>query len=145
MAITTSMTTNFKVGLLNAEFDFSSDTAQVFKIALYTSDASLGAATTAYTTSGEVASGAGYTTAGATLVIATNPTSGGTVAYLDFSDVTWAAASFSARGALIYLANGTTNPAIATIDFGATVESSGGNFVVTFPIGDSANAIIRIS
>ena len=103
------MCTSFKVALLNGEMDFSSDTSQSFKIALYTSDATLNAETTAYSTTNEV-SGTGYTAGGNTLTIATNPTNdtSSTVAYLDFSDTTWASSSITARGALIYKAGGTT-------------------------------------
>ena len=95
MAITQTLCTSFKVALLNAEMDFSSDTSQTFKVALYTSSATLGAATTAYSTTNEV-SGTGYTAGGNTLSIAANPTSSGTTAFLDFSDVTWSSSSFSA-------------------------------------------------
>ena len=115
MAITQAMCTSFKVGILDGTFDFGSGTSQVFKIALYTSSASLDAATTAYTATGEVSnSGTNYTTGGNTLTISQVPTSSGTTAYLDFADTTWSAATITARGALIYLANGTTNPAVNT-------------------------------
>lgn len=143
MAITQGMCTSFKVGLLNGSFNFGSGTTQVFKIALYTSTATLGASTTAYSTSNEVVA-AGYTAGGQTLTINTIPTSGGTTAYLDFADVTWAASSITARGALIYKTGG-GNPAVAVLDFGADKTSSNSNFVVQFPTGDSTNAILRIA
>ena len=101
MAITQTICTSFKVALLGGEMDFSSDTSQTFKIALYTSSATLGASTTAYSTTGE-ASGTGYTAGGSTLPIASGVTSSGTVAYVDFTDVTWGSSSITARGALIY-------------------------------------------
>lgn len=141
--ITTTACTSFKVALLNGEMDFSSDTAQTFKIALYTSSASLTAATTVYSATNEV-SDANYTAGGATLTIATNPTSSGTVAYLDFSDVSWSTVSFTARGALIYKADGVTNPAVAVIDFGEDKSPSGGDFTVQFPTADANNAVVRI-
>lgn len=144
MAITAGTCTSFKVALLNGEFDFSSDTAQVFKIALYTSAATLDATTTAYSATDE-ASGSAYTAGGATLTISTNPTSSGTTAYLDFADVTWAASSFTARGALIYNADGVTNPAIAVLDFGADKTTSAADFVIQFPTANAANAIVRIN
>jgi hypothetical protein len=143
MAITQSMCTSFKKALLNGEMDFSADTSQVFKIALYTSSATLNAATTAYSTDNE-ASGTGYTAGGSTLSI-TAPTTSGTTAYLDFADVTWSAATITARGALIYLADGDTNPAIAVLNFGSDKTSSAGNFTVQFPTADAANAIVRIA
>jgi hypothetical protein len=88
MAITQAMCTSFKQALLDGEMDFSSDTAQSYKIALYTSSASLDAATTAYTTSNEV-SGTGYTAGGNTLTISTAPTTSGTTAFLSFGTTTW--------------------------------------------------------
>ena len=144
MAITQAMCTSFKVGILDAAFDFSSDTTQTFKIALYTSSATLDAATTAYTTSNEV-SGPGYSAGGNTLTISANPTSSGTTAFLDFADTTWSAATITARGALIYLFNGTTNPAVAVLDFGGDKTSTAGDFTIQFPTADASSAILRIA
>ena len=144
MAISQAMCTSFKVGLLNGEFDFGSGTSQVFKIALYTSSATLSAATTAYSTSNEV-SGTGYTAGGNTLSISAVPTSSGTTAYLDFSDTTWTSSTITARGALIYLADGLTNPAVAVLDFGADKTSTSGDFTIQFPTADASSAIIRIA
>lgn len=138
------MCTSFKKAVLDGEMDFSSDTAQTFKIALFTSDATLSAATTAYSTSNEV-SGTGYTAGGETLTIATNPTTSGTTAYLDFDDVTWSSATITARGALVYKADGSGNPAVAVLDFGADKTSTAGDFTVQFPTADASNAIIRIA
>jgi hypothetical protein len=144
MAITQAMATSFKVEILGGDFDFSSGTSQVFKIALFTSAATLSAATTAYSTSNEV-SGTGYTAGGNTLTISTNPTSTGTTAFLDFADTTWSSATITARGALIYLANGGTNPAVAVLDFGADKTSTAGDFTIVFPAADASNAILRIA
>ena len=140
------MCTSFKVALLDGEMDFSSDTSQSFKIALYTSDATLDATTTVYSTTNE-ASGTGYTAGGNTLTIATNPTSdtatSGTVAYLDFSDSSWTSSSITARGALIYKAGGTT-PAVAILDFGSEKTSSDSAFTITFPTSGATTAIVRV-
>lgn len=144
MAITQAMTTSFKVGILNADFDFGTGTSQVFKIALFTSAANLSAATTAYSTSNEV-TGTGYTAGGNTLTISTVPTSTGTTAFLDFSDTTWTSSTITARGALIYLANGGTNPSVAVLDFGADKTSTAGDFTIQFPTADASSAIIRIA
>lgn len=144
MAITQAMCTSFKVGILGADFDFDTGTSQTFKIALYTSSASLSAATTAYTSSNEV-SGTGYSAGGQALTISQVPTSSGTTAFIDFSDVTWTTATITARGALIYLANGTTNPAVAVLDFGGDKTSTAGNFTIQFPAADATNAILRIA
>lgn len=144
MAISQAMCTSFKVGLLSADFDFDTGTSQTFKIALYTSSATLSAATTAYTTSNEV-TGTGYSAGGQALTISQVPTSSGTTAFIDFSDVTWSTATITARGALIYLANGTTNPAVAVLDFGGDKTSTAGNFTIQFPAADASNAILRIA
>ena len=143
MAITQAVCTSFKVALLDGEMDFSSDTTDVFKIALYTSSATLGAATTAYTVSNEV-SGTGYSAGGETLVISANPASSGTTAFLDFADVTWSSSTITARGALIYKSGG-GNPAVAVLDFGADKSSTSGDFTIVFPTADASNAIIRIA
>ena len=144
MAISQAMCTSFKVGLFNGTFNFGSGTAQTFKIALYTSSATLGASTTAYSSSNEV-SGTGYTAGGNTLSISQVPTSTGTTAFLSFSNTTWSAATITARGALIYLSNGGTNPAIAVLDFGGDKTSTAGDFTIQFPTADATNAILRIA
>jgi hypothetical protein len=143
MAITQAMCTSFKVALLDGEMDFSSDTSQTFKIALYTSSATLGAATTAYSTTNEV-TGTGYTAGGNTLTIAANPASSGTTAFLDFTDTTWTTATITARGALIYKSGG-GDPAVAVLDFGSDKTSTAGNFTIQFPAADASNAIVRVA
>jgi hypothetical protein len=144
MAITQAMATSFKVGILDGTFDFSSGTSQTFKIALFTNAATLGAATTAYSTTNEV-TGTGYTAGGNTLTISQVPTSTGTTAFLDFADTTWSSATITARGAMIYLADGGTNPAVAVLDFGSDKTSTAGDFTIVFPAADVSNAIIRIA
>jgi hypothetical protein len=143
MAITQAMCTSFKVALLNGEMDFSGDTSQTFKIALFTSSATLSAATTAYSTTNEV-TGTNYVAGGNTLTIAANPTSSGTTAFLDFADTTWSDATITARGALIYKVGG-SNPAVAVLDFGGDKISTAGDFTVQFPAADATNAIVRIA
>ena len=142
MAIKQAMCTSFKQALLDGEMDFSSDTSQTFKIALYTSSADLSASTTAYSTTNEI-SGTGYTAGGNTLTIASNSTTSGTTAFVDFSDTSWTSSSITARGALIYKSGG-TDPSIAVLDFGEYKSSVSGTFTVTFPTADADNAIIRI-
>ena len=143
------MATSFKTELLNGIHAFGTTvvrgatTADTFKIALYTSSASLGENTTAYTTSNEV-SGTGYSAGGNTLTVSTAPTSSGTTAYLDFSDTTWSTATITARGALIY--NSTqSDKAVAVLDFGSDKTSTAGDFTIVFPTADASNAIIRIA
>jgi hypothetical protein len=144
MTISQTATTSFKVELAQGLHNFGPTTPNTFKIALYTSSASLGSATTAYTATGEVANGSGYTTGGETLVVSTTPTSSGTTMLLSFSDVTWAGASFTARGALIY--NSTNaNRSVAVLDFATNQTGTGNNFIIRFPSSNVTSAIIRIS
>jgi hypothetical protein len=141
MAITQGMATSFKVQLLNGTQNFSSNT---FKIALYTSSAVLGEGTTAYTTSGEVASTGNYTAGGNTLSVNVTPTSTGNVAFLSFANTSWANATITANGALIY--NSTNaNAAVAVLAFGGDKTSTNGTFAVNFPTADSTSAIIRLT
>ena len=140
MAITTAMCSSFKEELLKGVHDFENDT---FKIALYTSSASLGASTTAYTTSNEV-TGSGYTAGGQDLDSPT-VTLSGTTAFVDFADETWTTATITARGALVYNSTAAGNPAVAVFDFGADKTSTAGDFVVQFPTADASNAVIRIA
>lgn len=143
MAITQAMCTSFKQALLDGEMDFSSDTSDVFKIALYTSSASLDASTTVYSTTNEV-TGTGYTAGGNTLSISTNPTTSGTTAYLSFTNSQWSDATITARGALIYKYDAVTNPAVAVLNFGSDKTSTSGTFQVAFPTANATTAIIRI-
>ena len=142
MAITQTLCTSFKKALFDGEMDFSADSSQTFKIALYTSSADLSASTTAYATTNEV-SGTGYTAGGNTLIVVA-PTTSGTTAYLDFADTIWNSATITARGALIYRST-TGNPAIAVLDFGADKSTTGGAFEIKFPVADASNAIIRLA
>jgi hypothetical protein len=149
MAITQAMATSFKVEILDGIHNFgvgvirASTAADTFKIALYTSSATLSAATTAYTTSNEVV-GTGYTAGGNTLTVSVVPTSSGTTAYLSFSNTSWSTATITARGALIY--NSTqSNAAVAILDFGSDKTSTAGTFTIVFPTADATDAIIRIA
>ena len=144
MAISQAMCTSFKVELLDGVHNFNTG-GDTFKIALYTSSATLDASTTVYTTSGEVSSsGTNYTAGGNTLSVSQVPTSSGTTAYLDFADTTWLAATITARGALIYNSS-KSNKAVAVLDFGSDKTSTAGDFTIIFPTADASNAIIRIA
>lgn len=141
MAITSALCTSWKAEVLQGLHNFTASTGNVFKIALYTSSASLGASTTVYTTTNEI-SGTGYTAGGKTLVNVT-PTTSGTTAIVDFDDVTWTSATITANGALIY--NSTNgNRAVAALAFGSDKSSSSGDFKIIFPTPDASAAIIRI-
>lgn len=139
MAITSAVCNSFKQELLGGIHDLDTD---VIKMALYTSAATLGASTTAYTTSDEVV-GAGYSGGGNTLSGATISLDGA-VAIVDFTDTTWATATITARGALIYNSS-KANRAIAVIDFGGDKTSTSGDFTVVFPAATGTNAIVRIN
>lgn len=139
MPITQGMASSFKQQILLAEHDMDTD---VFKIALYTSAATIDASTTVYTTSNEV-TGTGYTAGGNTLTGAT-VTLTGTTAFVDFSDTSWSTATITARGALIYNSS-KSDKAVAVLDFGSDKTSTGGTFTIQFPVNDATNAIIRIA
>lgn len=142
MAITQALASTFKQELLEGIHNFAASGGDTFKIALYTSSATLDSATTVYTTSGE-SSGTGYTAGGEDLTNVGVSLSG-TTAYLDFDDVTWTAATISAAGALIY--NSTQgDKAVAILSFGATYSSTNGNFTVTFPANTSTTAVILLN
>lgn len=149
MAISQAMCTSFKVEILNGIHAFgttvvrAATTADTFNLALYTSSATLGAATAAYTTSGET-SGTGYTAKGQALTVSAVPQSDGTTAILNFATETFTTASITARGALIF--NTTqADKAVAVLDFGGDKTSTAGDFSIVFPTFDATNAIIRIA
>lgn len=142
MAITSALCTSFKVELMQGLHNFTLSTGNVFKIALYTSAATLGAATTAYSATNEV-SGTNYTAGGNTLTNVT-PTSSGTTAYTDFADTVWSTATITANGCLIYNSTN-SNRAVASIAFGSDKTSTAGDFTIIFPTADATNAIIRIA
>jgi len=142
MAITQAMCTSFKTELLTATHNFATN-GNAFKLALYTSSATMGATTTAYSTSQEVSNSGSYSAGGGTLTKVA-PTSSGTTAFTDFSDLTFTTATITARGALIY--NDTnSDKAVCVLDFGSDKSSSSGSFTIQFPAADASNAIIRIA
>ena len=143
MAITTAMCTTFKKEILEAVHNFKNTGGSTFNLALYTSSASLGAGTTAYTTSNEV-SGTGYTAKGASLT-RVDPSNDGTTAITDFSDLTFSSSTITARGALIFNDSASGDPAVCALDFGSDKSSSSGDFTIQFPAADASNAIIRIA
>lgn len=157
MAITQAMCTSFKAELMLAVHDFRVTGGDTFKLALYTSSATIDANTTAYTASNEV-TGTNYTAGGGTLsrlgVVTSNNTASTGVGFTDFSDLTFANATITARGALIYNttpsansnANTTlTNAAVCALDFGSDKTSTDGDFTIIFPAATNTTAIIRIA
>lgn len=141
MAISQAMATSFKVQLLEGQHNFSANT---FKLALYTSSATLNENTTAYTTSNEVPSTGNYSAGGNTLTVSVTPTNSGNVAYISFSNTSWANATITANGALIYNSS-LSNAAVCVLAFGGDKTSTNGTFAVNFPTADASNAIIRLT
>ena len=153
MAISQAVCNSFKKELVEGFHDFSASGGDTFKIALFTSSASLGATTTGYSTSNEVtnASGSAYSAGG--LALAGQSVTGGSsasTAYVDFStDAQWTSASFTANGAMIYNTtadggSGTTN-SVCILAFGADFTATNGTFTVQFPAAGTSTAIIRLS
>ncbi len=146
MAITSAICTSFKVEILKAVHNFTASSGNTFNIALYDSDASLGAGTTAYTTSEEISntSGSAYSAKGKALTSVT-PVASSTTAVCDFSDISWTSASFTARGCMIFNDSASGDPSVCCIDFGGDKTATNGTFTVQFPTADSSDAIIRIA
>ncbi len=142
MAITQALCTSFKSEILDEQHDIEADT---IKIALYTSSASLGASTTAYSSSNEISntSGSAYSAGGATLGSAAVATDG-TTGTIEFADPSWTSASFTANGALIYNSSN-SNKAICVLAFGGDYTVTNGTFQSTFPAADASNALIRLA
>ena len=143
MAITSTLTTSFKKELLEATHNFKASGGNSFKLALYTSSVTLGATTTAFTTTGQ-ATGTNYTSGGAALTNVA-PLTSGTVGFTDFSDLTFGTATVTARGCMIYNDTASGDPSVATIDFGGDKTSTAGDFTIVFPAKASGTAIIRIA
>jgi len=143
MAITSAMCTSFKKELLESKHNFLSSGGDTFKLALYTSSASLDASTTAYTVSNEV-SGTGYSAKGNTLT-RVDPSTDGTTAITDFADTTFSSSTITARGALIFNEDTSGDTSVIVLNFGSDKVSSAGDFTITFPAADASNAIIRIA
>jgi hypothetical protein len=137
------MCTSFKVELMRALHNFTASSGNAFKLALYSSAATLGATTTAYSATNEVANSGSYSAGGGTLTNIT-PTSSSTTAFTDFDDISFTSATINARGALIY--NSTNaNRAVAVLDFGGDKISTAGTFTIQFPAATASDAIIRIA
>jgi|TARA_A100001011_G_scaffold295532_1_gene307870 hypothetical protein len=145
MAISSAICNSFKQEILVGTHNFTASSGNSFKLALYTSSASLGAGTTAYSTSNEISntSGSAYTAGGKALTSVT-PVLDGSTACCDFADISFTSASFTANGCLIY--NDTqSDKACAVVAFGGDKTVSSGTFTIQFPAADASNAIIRIA
>ena len=143
MAITQAMCTSFKKELLEAGHNFKNSGGSAFKLALFTSSATLGASTTAYATTNEV-TGTGYSAGGLALT-RVDPSTSGTTALTDFADLTFSTATITANGALIYNDDASNDAAVIVLAFGGDKTSTAGDFTIQFPTADASNAIIRIA
>jgi len=151
MAIAQAMCTTFKKELMTATHNFATN-GNTFRLALYaegsggksSTTATLGAATTAYTTTGEVANSGSYTAGGGELTKVA-PSNAGTTGITDFADISFTTASITAMGALIYNDTSSGNSAVCVLDFTSNKTSTSGTFTVQFPTADASNAIIRIA
>ena len=144
MAISQAICSSFKKERLEGKHNFTASSGNTFKLAMFTSSASLGAATTAYASSGiNETTGTNYPAGGGTLSPAT-PTLVGTTGITDFADLTFSTATVTANGAMIY--NDTNSDrAVCILAFGADKTSTQGDFTIHFPTPDASNAIIRIA
>ena len=146
MAITSAICTSFKTDLFFARHNFAASGGNQMRLALYTSSATLGATTTAYSATNEV-SGTGYVAKGNALTNI-DPTSSGTTAFIDFADTTFSTATITARGCLIYndtITTPTADASVAVFDFGSDKTSTAADFTITFPVADASNAVIRLA
>jgi len=143
MPITQAVPNTFKQQLLQGGHNFTAATGNVFKLALYTSAATLSSATTVYTSTSEVANSGQYTTGGGVLTNISPLVSSG-VAFIDFSDLSFTGVTLTARGALIYNTSN-SNAAVAVLDFGSDKTATSGTFTIQFPADTTAAAILRIS
>lgn len=145
MAITQALANSFKKELLEAEHNFKQTGGDKFKIALYTSSATLNSATTSFTTTNEVANSGQYVSGGGALVNSGTSIASG-VAIVDYADRSFTGVTLTARGALIYNTSATVaNAAVAALDFGADKTATSGTFTIQFPAFTTAAAILRIS
>jgi hypothetical protein len=144
MAIASAICNTFKVEILKAVHNFTAGGANVFNIALYTSSASMGAGTTAYATTNEVATAGGYSAKGKALTAVT-PVLNSTTAVCDFDNISWTSASFTANGCLIFNDTATGDPACCVIAFGGDKTVTSGTFTIEFPAATAGNAIIGIA
>ena len=143
MAITSAICNSFKQEILEAEHNFTASTGDTFNLALYDSDAVLSKATTAYTTSEELATTGGYTAKGKALTSVT-PVLDSDTAVCDFANVSWTSASFTARGCLIFN-DDNSDTSVCAIDFGGDKTVTSGTFTVEFPAAAASTAIIQIA
>lgn len=150
MANTQSLCTSFMGQLLTATHDFTPSTGDTFKAALYEATATYNAATTAYSTSGEVV-GAGYTAGGVAVTnanapTATNSTATAGVAYWTPSaSITYSSVTLTtAFDAVLIYNSSKSNKAVSVHTFGSQTVTAG-TFTLTMPSNTTSTALIRLA
>ena len=121
-----------------------------FKIALYSSLASLSNGTSLYKTAGEISASTGGVstnyTAGGNVCTVLSVSVAGSTSYIQFADQSWVSATFAADGCLIYnTSTSTANRTIAVIDFGGTKTATNGTFTITMPAAGATTSIVRLA
>ena len=146
MAISSAVCNTFKTEVLRSIHNFTASSGNTFNLAMYTSSASMGASTTAYSSTNEISNSAGsaYSAKGKALTSVT-PALSSSTAVCDFANISWTSASFTANGCLIFNDSATGDPAVCVIAFGGDKVVTNGTFTIEFPAADSSNAILRIA
>jgi hypothetical protein len=145
MAITQAIANSFRGQLLQGQHNFTAASGNVFKLALYTSAATLNSATTVYTSTNEVALTGQYTTGGGVLTNVSPVVSSG-VAFINFNDISFTGVTLTAAGALIYnTSSPATNAAVAVLSFGGDKTATSGVFTIQFPAATTSTAILTIA
>ena len=143
MAISQAVCNSFKAELLGAVHDFDSGSNQVFKLALFQSNATLDQNTTVFTSTNEASTGGQYTTGGG--ILAGQQVSLDTsTAIITFSDLSFTGVTLTADGALIYNTSA-SDKAVCVLSFGGDKTATSGTFTILFPAFTAASAILRIA
>jgi hypothetical protein len=143
MAISQAVANSFKSEILQGIHDLESG-GDTFKLALYTSAATLTSATVSYTTGSEVTASGQYVVGGGVLTSQQVSLATGGVAIVDFADLSFTGVTLTARGALIYNTSEAAK-AVCVLDFGSDKTATSGTFTIQFPNFTSSAAILRIA
>ena len=145
LSIDQAVCNSFKAQLLDGDHDFSAAGGDVFKLALYTSAATLNATTTVYTSTNEVTGTGGTYSAGGGLLQGQTVSLDSATGIVTFSDLSFTGVTLSALGAVIYNTSFGNNAAVCVLDFGAVKTATSGTFTILFPAFTAAAAILRIA
>lgn len=151
MANTQAICSSFKTELMGAFHNFIAtnvartiNTIDVFKAALYLATATLGAATTAYSATGE-ASGTGYSAGGVAVTNANVPAATGTTTFWTPSaSFAWTTVTLTAVDTVLIYNSSQANRAVAVFTFGSQSVTAA-NFSLTMPTNDATTGLIRFT